>query len=436
MRSASTRAVSGFVCQSCAVLPRSTGPLGRPPIVPSRRNAKPLPTWRAAGGARWTSSDAAASQNGLHPRRDAAAAAAAAAPSPPTKVQRITDPAELAALAEDSCNKIQSIDGIPERPVTEAALQACLRAATALHPQLRRSAAATGEAQGRASTARLAALTGERRPGSKLPAVDARVAEASNRISHAAWRVLSHPNVEMAPELLEAYVRVQHQLGRPESLPAALDLYAKKSKPVAAAAAAGNASVVTYRRTNPNAASRAAETHVVDLALQTAIDAKNLDAALGVIEAGFCVPAFRRAKLIKHGTAPALGLMALPFGVVGLSTAYAAYWQNTMDVTTATAIGAAGISGYLLVVGSLGVIAKLSHKDQMRRVTWTPGTPLRYRWMREEERAALDKVALAWGFKEPWRHGEETGADWEGLREYMGYRQMLLDRVEFMDGMS
>jgi hypothetical protein len=107
-----------------------------------------------------------------------------------------------------------------------------------------------------------------------------------------------------------------------------------------------------------------------------------------------------------------------------------------MDITTATGIGLAGISGYFLLIGSLGMIAKLSNKDQMKRVTWTPGTPLRYRWLREEERAALDKVACAWGFKEPWRHGEEMGPEWEGLKEYMGYRQMLLDRVEFMEGMS
>ncbi|TQV98535.1 hypothetical protein IF1G_02615 [Cordyceps javanica] len=420
MRSASTRAVSGFVCQSCAVLPRPTGAavqlFGRPFIVSSSRHAKKLPTW-SMSGVRWSSSGVAASQDASLDQRDAAPA------SSTTKVQRITNPAELAALAEDSSKKFQSVDGIPAKQLTAAALQSCLRAATAMHPQLKRA-----ESQSKASTSRLASLNGER-TGSKVP-IDNRIAEATNRISHAAWNIISNPNVEMTPDFLETYVRIQNQLGRAESLPAVFELYAKKSKPVV------KNGIVEYQRTNPNAASRAVETAVVNMALQTAIDSKNLDASLGIIEAGFCVPAFKRAKLIKHGTAPAIGLMTLPFGIIGLSTAYAAYWQNTMDVTTATAIGAAGISGYLFVVGSLGMIAKLSHKDQMKRVTWTPGTPLRYRWMREEERAALDKVALAWGFKEPWRHGEESGADWEGLREYMGYRQMLLDRVEFMDGMS
>ena len=421
MRSASTRAVGGFVCQSCAVIPRSAGAaiplLGRSLIASSSRHARKPPTWKNTS-LRWSSSSVATPPNAGLNQKDAAASAAAG-----TKVQRITDPTELAALAEDSSKKFLSVDGIPAKQLTTAALQSCLRAATAIHPQLKRA-----ESQSKASVSRLASLNAER-TGSKL-AIDTRIADATNRISFAAWNIISNPNVEMAPEFLEVYVRIQNQLGRPESLPAVFELYAKKSKPVV------KNGIIAYQRSNPNAASRAVETAVVNMALQTAIEAKNLDASLGIIEAGFCVPAFKRAKLIKHGTAPAIGLMTLPFGIIGLSTAYAAYWQNTMDVTTATAIGAAGISGYLFVVGSLGIIAKLSHKDQMKRVTWTPGTPLRYRWMREEERAALDKVALAWGFKEPWRHGEETGADWEGLREYMGYRQMLLDRVEFMDGMS
>lgn len=326
-------------------------------------------------------------------------------------------------MAEDSRKKFLSVDGIPAQQLTTAALQACLRAAAALHPQLKRA-----EAQSKASASRLVTL-GAERTGARLP-IDARLQDAVSRISFSAYTIITHPNVEMTPEFLELYVQTQAQLGRPESLPSVLELYATKPKPVV------KDGQIQYVPQNPNAASRAIEVGVAGLALQTAIEAKTLDCALGVIEASYCVPAFRRQKLLKHATAPAIGLATLPFGIFGLSTAYAAYWQNTMDMTTATGIGVAGISGYFFVVGSLGLIAKLSNKDQMKRVTWTPGTPLRYRWLREEERAALDKVACAWGFQEPWRHGEETGPEWEGMKEYMGYRQMLLDRVEFMDGMS
>jgi hypothetical protein len=260
--------------------------------------------------------------------------------------------------------------------------------------------------------------------------MDADVTTAGKKISQTAYSVISHPNVEMTPQVLEIYVTIQSLLGRSESLPSILQLYAHKPKPEV------KGGVVQYTPQNPNAAARAIEKPVADIALQTAIDAKNLDAALGITEAAFCVKAFRRQKLLKHGTPPAMTLAMLPFGVAGLGTAYATYWQNTMDITTAAGLGVAGISGYLFVTGSLGMIAKLSSKDQMKRVTWLPGTPLRHRWMREEEREALDKIACAWGFKETWRYGEETGPDWEGLREYMGYRQMILDRVEFMEGMN
>jgi len=429
MRRATPRQV-GFVCDSCAFTRVQAGHATTQRLFLSKvatsqtRSPSIVPAWSSIAP-RWSSTVAAATS----PAAAAAAAAgseavpkrpaASGAPSPP----QITDPRELANVAEDSRNKFLSVDGIPAQQLTAAALQSCLRAAAALHPQLKRA-----EAQSKASASRLVAL-GAERTGTRLP-IDAKLQDAVNRISYAAYTIINHPNVEMTPEFLETYVQVQSQLGRPESLPSVLELYASKPKPVV------KDGQIQYVAQNPNAAARAIEVGVAEAALQTAVDAKNLDAALGIVDAAYCVPAFKRQKLIKNATAPAIGLATLPFGIFGLSTAYAAYWQNTMDVTTATGIGVAGISGYFFVVGSLGLIAKLSNKDQMRRVTWAPGTPLRYRWLREDERRALDKVACAWGFQEPWRHGEETGPEWEGLKEYMGYRGMLLDRVEFMEGMS
>ncbi len=73
--------------------------------------------------------------------------------------------------------------------------------------------------------------------------------------------------------------------------------------------------------------------------------------------------------------------------------------------------------------------------DHMERVTWAPGIPLRERWLREEERAAVDKVAISWGFKGG-RQGEEQGVEWEGLREWCGLRGMILDKTELMEGME
>ncbi len=61
---------------------------------------------------------------------------------------------------------------------------------------------------------------------------------------------------------------------------------------------------------------------------------------------------------------------------------------------------------------------------------------LRERWLREEERAAFDRLALAWGFREKWRRGEERGEDWDALREFCARRGMILDKTELLEGME
>ncbi len=102
----------------------------------------------------------------------------------------------------------------------------------------------------------------------------------------------------------------------------------------------------------------------------------------------------------------------------------------------ATNVAFAGILAYVGFTATIGIVAVTTANDQMDRVTWATGMPLRERWLREEERAALDRVAGAWGFKEPRRRGEEEGGEWEELREFIGRRGMVLDRVELMEGME
>lgn len=111
-------------------------------------------------------------------------------------------------------------------------------------------------------------------------------------------------------------------------------------------------------------------------------------------------------------------------------------FQDTMAGPYATAIGTAGILAYLGATGSMGFIALTTANDQMERVTWASGTPLRERWIREEERALLDKVAASWGFKDVLRRGEEESPEWDALKELIGIRGMVLDRVELMEGME
>ena len=110
--------------------------------------------------------------------------------------------------------------------------------------------------------------------------------------------------------------------------------------------------------------------------------------------------------------------------------------QGAMDAAVATNTAFAGILAYVGVTASIGAVALATANDQMRRVTWAPGVPLRRRWLREDERAALDRIACAWGFQEKARQGEEDGPEWNTLREYIAGRRMVLDRTELMPGME
>jgi len=107
-----------------------------------------------------------------------------------------------------------------------------------------------------------------------------------------------------------------------------------------------------------------------------------------------------------------------------------------MDQASATGIAFAAILAYVAFTGTIGVVVVTTANDQMRRVTWLPGMPLRQRWLREEERAALDKVACAFGFQEQHRWGEENGPEFQALRNYIFTRSMVLDAVELMPGMN
>lgn len=107
-----------------------------------------------------------------------------------------------------------------------------------------------------------------------------------------------------------------------------------------------------------------------------------------------------------------------------------------MSPSYATGVAFAGFMAYLGTVTGLGYVVITTANDQMDRVTWAKGVPLWERWVREEERAAWDRVAGEWGFKDRSRRGEEEGEEWDRLREEVGIRGMVLDQVELMDGME
>ncbi|KAI1650464.1 hypothetical protein F4815DRAFT_347705 [Daldinia loculata] len=255
------------------------------------------------------------------------------------------------------------------------------------------------------------------------------VKQIIDRISDTAYAVLAHPPVFITPELLEKYVDVQARLGKPETLPQVFQLYASKPMPREGAGS------ISYAKQNPNKVANAIEPNVIEKALDTAIEARNLDAAVGIIENTYATKAFIRNKLLRKALLPVGTFAATPLAAYVLATNFSDL-QNSMDSATATNVAFAGILAYVGCTTSIGLVALTTANDQMKRVTWAPGVPLRLRWIREEERAALDKIACAWGFQEKWRQGEEEGADWDALREYIGQKGMVLDRTELMEGMD
>ncbi|KAI1077071.1 hypothetical protein F5B20DRAFT_280938 [Whalleya microplaca] len=265
----------------------------------------------------------------------------------------------------------------------------------------------------------------------KSPAVKmtAQVQQMINRISDTAYAILAHPPVFISPALLEQYVGVQARLIKPETLPKIFQLYASKPMPREVAGS------LSYVKQNPNKIANAIEPKIIEKALDTAIEARNLDAAVGIIENSYRTTAFIRAKLLRNALLPAGTFAATPVAAYILAMNFSSL-QQTLDTAIATKVAFAGILTYVGFTGSIGLIALATANDQMKRVTWAPGVPLRLRWLREEERAGLDKVACAWGFREQWRQGEEEGTDWDALREYIGHKSMMLDRSELMEGME
>ncbi|KAF3769126.1 hypothetical protein M406DRAFT_72075 [Cryphonectria parasitica EP155] len=250
-----------------------------------------------------------------------------------------------------------------------------------------------------------------------------------DHISQVAFEIISHPSILITARVLEAYVVIQARLGRVETLPYVLSLYATKPRPN------GKSGSVEYVQQAPDKAANAVDPTIVEKALDAAIEAKNLDAAIGVIENTYATKAFIRQKVLRRGLLPVSAAATAPLAVY-LVASNLAHLQTSFDQGTATAVATAGILAYVGFTGSMGLLAILTQNDHMKRVTWAPGITLRERWLHEEERAALDKVACSFGFSQMQRFGEEEGAEFQALRQFVLRKGMVLDRVELMEGMS
>ncbi|KAK0630141.1 hypothetical protein B0T17DRAFT_488719 [Bombardia bombarda] len=324
--------------------------------------------------------------------------------------------------------------GIPSEEMTLTALRACAQSVgklMALTASPKDSADASSVSSPEAS--HLLDLGQDRKTHARKTRVrkqdHLRPEDVVNMIAQTADRFILHPDVVITPEVLAEYVRLQAILGKADTLPQTLALYALKPSPRL------SKGTITYVERNPYGAQYAIDSTVADMALDVALKAKHLDAAIGIVEGTYATKAYRRSKAIQKVLLPAAMVGAAPIAVYFIASNLA-LMQTSFDQGTATTIATIGILGYLGFTGTIGLVAATTANDQMKRVTWARGTPLRERWVREEERAAFDKVACAFGFAEEHRYGEEDGEEFQQLQEFILRRGMVLDAVDLMPGMN
>lgn len=252
---------------------------------------------------------------------------------------------------------------------------------------------------------------------------------AANTVAELTWTLVRDQKVFITPDILNIYTRIQCLLGKPEYLPEIFNLYAHKKVPVA------NSSPTKYSEPWSQMPRYAVPIDIASSALEAAILKKNLALALAIIDTTVATPAFRNHKILTKASLPIGGVAALPLLAYGAAS-YMASNQNTMDYEMSKWTAMACAAAYIGTFSTIGFVAITTSNDQMERVVWRPGTSLSSRWVREEEREFFDRLALAWGFQNRSRWGEEQGEDWQTLRDECGFRSMVLDKTELMDGMQ
>ncbi|KAF1941805.1 hypothetical protein EJ02DRAFT_454794 [Clathrospora elynae] len=267
----------------------------------------------------------------------------------------------------------------------------------------------------------------ERKTRSKQLGLDA--LPSPSYISKIAEDLIKHEKVFLSPNVLAVYIHLQRLLARPKTIPEALYLYANKPVPVE------GSSPPKFSRPSPKSAKQAIPADLADEALTAAIDAKDLSLALDVVDQTYRAPAWRRHRMITKMGLPATLMAITPLALYMIAQELSVY-SGYIDPWTFKLYAFAGMSTYVMCTGTLGFVALTTNNDHHDRVVWRPGVPLLDRYFREDERAALDRIACAWGFKEVWKRGDEEGDDWEGLRQWVLLRGMVLDKPDLMPGMN
>ncbi|CAN9167476.1 unnamed protein product [Alternaria alternata] len=267
----------------------------------------------------------------------------------------------------------------------------------------------------------------EAKKSSKLFGLDA--LPSPSYLSKLAEGLLKHEKVFLSPDILAIYIHIQRLLARPKTIPEALYLYANKPVPVE------GSSPPKFSRPSPKSAKQAIPADLADAALTAAIDAKDLSLALDVVDHSYRAPAWRRHRIVTKLGLPGILTAITPLALYMIAQELSVY-SGFIDPWTFKLYAFMGMSTYVMCTGTLGFVALTTYNDHHDRVVWRPGVPLLDRYLREDERAALDRIACAWGFKEVWRRGDEEGEDWEGLRQWILLRGMVLDKPDLMPGMN
>lgn len=253
--------------------------------------------------------------------------------------------------------------------------------------------------------------------------------EAAQTISVLVYDTLRAKTIFITPEMLDLFVRIECLLGSPQYLPSIFYLYANKPIPVP------KSSPVRYKRPWPKSPKNAIPLRLADAALEAAIVKKDLPLAVAIIDSTVALPAFKFSKVIRRASLPAAAVAAVPTITWQLATKFSE-WQVTWDPGMAKFVAMSASMAYAGTLGIVGFVALMTYNDHFERVVWQPGMNLRDRWIREEERLYFDRLAMAWGFKERWKRGEEQGEEWEALREFVGLRSMILDKSNLLEGME
>jgi len=207
-----------------------------------------------------------------------------------------------------------------------------------------------------------------------------------------AFAVINHPSVFISEDVLAAYVSLAVYLRKLLHLPTAFSLYAKKPyfRPGSS----------TPSKAYPSLPKYAVPDEIASKALDAAVSAKDMELALDIIDTTYGAPAHRWNKVIRKAAPAGVAALLSPTAVYILAQ-QAAKYQDVVSQDLAAKYAFAGLLAYLGFTTSIGLVALTTANDQMERVTWLVGTPLSKRWLYEDERAAYDRLAQDWGFKDP-----------------------------------